>query len=77
MYSVLQQEKTNLRDSRGGTVYRRLYLCDTAADVKVLPQEDAPGSLAVVADGGDLCLLDHSRTWRPAGSGQGGVVWRS
>lgn len=79
MYSVLQQEKTVLRDSRGMTVYRRLYLCDTAADVEELPAEDAPGSGAVVADGGDFYLLDHGRVWRKASEagGMGGCLWRS
>jgi len=78
MYSVLQQEKTALRDSRGMTVYRRLYLCDTEADLAALPIEDAPGSGALVARGGGLYLLDHSRVWQAAGSaaGWGGCIWK-
>lgn len=79
MYSVLQQEKTALRDGRGMTVYRRLYLCDTTADVEELPVEDAPGSGAVIADGGTCYLLDHNRIWRKASgaAGMGGCLWRS
>lgn len=79
MYSVLQQEKTVLRDGRGMTVYRRLYLCDTAADVEELPTDDAPGSGAVVADGGAFYLLDHTGAWRSADGavGMGGYLWRS
>lgn len=79
MYSVLQQEKTARRDGRGMTVYRRLYLCDTLADLGTLPTDDAPGSGALVADGGRMFLLDHDKTWRAAGglSGIGGSLWRS
>lgn len=79
MYSVLQQEKTVLRDGRGMTVYRRLYLCDTEEDLGSLPIEDAPGSGALVAQGGKLYLLDHNRVWQAAGStaGWGGCLWRS
>ncbi len=79
MYSVLQQEKTALRDGRGMTVYRRLYLCDTAADLEELPTEDAPGSGAVVAEGGGFYLMDHNRTWHAAdgAAGMGGCLWRS
>lgn len=79
MYSVLQQEKTALRDGRGMTVYRRLYLCDEAEDVAALPREDAPGSGAVVAEGGSFYLLDHRRTWRAADAAAhlGGCLWRS
>lgn len=79
MFSVLRQEKTPLRDGRGMTVWHRLYLCDGEADVATLPVEDAPGSGAVVADGGGFYLLDHSRVWRRADGavGIGGCVWRS
>ena len=79
MYSVLQQEKTPLRDGRGMTVYRRLYLCDSLEDVSALPVTDAPGSGAVIADGGGFCLLDHSRAWRraDAAAGMGGCLWKS
>ena len=78
MYSVLKQEKTVLRDSRGMTVYRRLYLCDTVADMAELPTDDAPGSGAVSADGGECYLLDHNRMWRKASgaAGMGGCLWR-
>lgn len=75
MYSVMQQEKTVLRDSRGMTVYRRLYLCDAAEDLALLPTEDAPGSGALVAAGGEFYLLDHRRVWQAAGLG--GCLWRS
>lgn len=63
MYSVLQQEKTSLRDSRGMTVYRRFYLCDSAEEVADLPVEDAPGSAALAAEGGAFYILNHKRTW--------------
>jgi hypothetical protein len=79
MYSVLQQEKTALRDGRGMTVYRRLYLCDTEADIPTLPVEDAPGSGALVAEGGGVYLLNHARVWcsAPGACGMGGGLWRS
>ena len=79
MYSVLEQVKTPLRDGRGMTVYRRLYLCDIEADVAVLPVTDAPGSGALIAEGGRFLLLDHNRTWRRADGavGIGGIVWKS
>ena len=79
MFSVMQQEKTALRDSRGMSVYRRLYLCDTAEDVSELPVSDAPGSGALVAEGGTLYLLDHGGRWREASAmvGMGGFVWKN
>lgn len=79
MYSVLQQEKTALRDSRGGSVYRRLYLCDEAADLDALPKDDAPGSGALVAEGGRFFVLNHAHNWCPADGavGLGGCLWRS
>ena len=79
MFSVMQQEKTALRDSRGMSVYRRLYLCDTARDVSELPVSDAPGSGALVAEGGALYLLDHGGRWREASAmaGMGGFVWKN
>jgi len=79
MYSVLEQEKTPLRDERGATVFRRLYLCDTEEDLAILPVTDGPGSGALVADGGAFYLLDHSRAWRRADGAvaMGGCLWRS
>jgi len=79
MFSVMQQEKTALRDGRGMTVYRRLYLCDTEADLAELPLDDAPGSGALIADGGGFYLLDHGRSWRLANPaiGMGGCLWKS
>lgn len=79
MFSVLNQEKTALRDGRGMTVYRRLYLCDEAEDVAMLPCTDAPGSGALVADGGALFLLNHRGRWLPCGGGHGweGSLWKS
>ena len=79
MYSVLHQEKTSLRDGRGASVYRRFYLCDEAGEVDGLPVEDAPGSAALVAEGGAFYILNHRRVWcraDPASSGGGGL-WRS
>ncbi len=78
MFSILHQEKTAFRDARGGTVFRRLYLCDTEADIEALPVSDAPGSVALPADGGDIRLLDHCGTWRRTGHLQfslGGGLW--
>ena len=79
MFSVLQQERTALRDGRGMTVYRRLYLCDGEEDLAALPITDAPGSGAVVAFGGGFYLLDHSSVWQRAdkATGLGGCLWRS
>lgn len=73
MYSVISQEKTPLRDSRGGSIYRRSYLCDGQTDVPGLPTEDAPGSLCYVAESGESYVLDHRRTWHPCP--KGGMVW--
>ena len=79
MYSVLQQEKTALRDGRGMTVYRRFYLCDEAEEVAELPVEDAPGSAALVADGGAFYLLNHRREWCAADGALrgGGNLWKN
>ncbi len=78
MFSVMHQEKTSLRDARGGTVFRRLYLCDTEDDILLLPSDDAPGSAAVIAAGGGCRLLDHGGVWRNADAPRalpGGGVW--
>ncbi len=78
MFSVLHQEKTALRDARGGTVFRRLYLCDAEADIPAIPASDAPGSMAVIADGGACWLLDHAGAWHRADGLcflAGGGVW--
>ena len=79
MYSVLEQARTPLRDGRGTTVFRRLYLCDTQADIPSLPATDAPGSGVLVADGGYFYLLDHEGVWKRADAavGMGGCLWRS
>lgn len=79
MFSVLQQERTALRDGRGMTVYRRLYLCDRAEDVADLPADDAPGSGALVAESGEFYVLNHGRSWCPVPGavGLGGCLWRS
>ena len=79
MYSVLEQVKTPLRDGRGATVFRRLYLCDTEEDISALPVTDAPGSGALVADGGGFCLLNHAGAWKraDAAAGMGGSLWKS
>ena len=79
VYSVLEQAKTALRDGRGMTVFRRLYLCDAEADLEALPVTDAPGSGALVVEGGGLWLLDHGRTWRRADGAAtpGGGLWKS
>ncbi len=79
VYSVLEQEKTPLRDGRGATVFRRLYLCDSEEDLPSLPVTDAPGSGVLVADGGAFYLLDHRSIWRraDAAASMGGCLWRS
>ena len=79
VYSVLEQERTPLRDGRGATVFRRLYLCDTEEDLPSLPVTDAPGSGVLVADGGAFYLLDHRSIWRraDAAASMGGSLWRS
>lgn len=79
MYSVLQQEKTPLRDGRGAWIYRRLYLCDRAEDLPLLPTDDAPGSGALVAEGGAFYILNHTRAWcaAPGAVGLGGCLWKS
>jgi hypothetical protein len=79
MYSVLQQERTSLRNGQGMTVFRRLYLCDRGEDIPALPADDAPGSAAVVAEGGSFYLLDHGGVWQRADPavGLGGCLWRS
>jgi hypothetical protein len=61
------------------TVYRRLYLCDSEEDIPALPVTDAPGSGALVAEGGRLYLLDHGRAWKraDAAAGMGGGLWKS
>ena len=74
MFSVLRQEKTILRDARGGSVYRRLYLCDEMADLSALPTDDAPGTAVIVADSGESYLLDHGGRWH-AVPGMGGALW--
>lgn len=73
MFSIISQEKTPLRDSRGGSVYRRLYLCDGDADLSEIPTADAPGSVIYVADTGKTYVLDHGKCWRPCL--EGGVPW--
>ena len=65
MFSVLKQEKTALRDGRGMTVYRRVYLLVEMEGVAALPHTDAPGSGVIVADGGALLLLNHRGEWCP------------
>ena len=79
MYSVLQQEKTALRDGRGATVYRRLYLCDTNEDLDAIPTDDAPGSGALVAEDCAFYILNNSRCWcyNPRFSVMGGNLWSS
>ena len=79
MSSVLQQEKTALRDGRGATVYRRLYLCDTNEDLDTLPTDDAPGSGALVAEDCGFYILNNSRCWcnSPRFSVMGGNLWSS
>lgn len=77
MYSILKQAKTSMVDRRGLSVYRRLYLCNVLDDVNELPTEDAPGSGALVANGGFFYLLDNNRLWCRADEavGIGGCIW--
>lgn len=74
MFSVINQEKTPLRDSRGGNIYRRVYLCDDDEDVPALPKGDAPGSLAYVTETGKGYVLDHGKIWRVCPVG--GIPWQ-
>lgn len=74
MFSVITQEKTPLRDSRGGSVYRRTYLCDTAEDLSALPVTDAPGTLAYVVVSGKTYVLDHGKSFHSCP--EGGIPWR-
>jgi hypothetical protein len=78
VFSVLKQEKTALRDGRGMTVYRRLYLCDEIEDVAAMPRTDAPGSGVIVADGGAAFLLNHRGEWCPCEgiTLMGGGLWK-
>ena len=73
MYSDIRQEKTSRRDAKGGTVYRKIYLCDTEEDIPHLPKEDAVGSLCYVAQTGEIYVLDHTPAWRCGGKGM--VPW--
>lgn len=73
MFSVIRQEKTPLRDNRGGSVYRRTYFCDSEGDMSAVPAADAPGSLAYTAMEGKCYVLDHNKTWRLCP--MGGVPW--
>lgn len=41
----------------------REYMCDTKDDVKDLPVNISPGSMAFIIDTGDLYILNHSREW--------------
>ncbi len=75
MFSVITQEKTTLRDSRGASVYRRAYLCDEAEDLALLPVSDAPGSMAYVIASGEAYLLDHGKAWHFCPGG--GIPWRT
>lgn len=61
------------------TVYRRFYLCDCAEEVARLPVEDAPGSVALVAEGGAFYILNHGRVWCRADQALwgGGYVWKN
>ncbi len=74
MHSVINQEKTPLRDNRGGSIYRRAYLCDKTEDVSLLPTEDAPGSVCYVAADGKNYVLNHEKTW--CACPVGGVPWQ-
>ena len=61
------------------TVYRRFYLCDREEEVAELPVEDAPGSAALVAEGGGFYVLNHGRAWcrTDQALGTGGGLWKS
>lgn len=73
MFSVIRQEKTSLRDKRGGSIFRRTYLCDSAEELGSLPTEDAPGSLCFAALEGVLYVLNHGGVWCACPAG--GVPW--
>ncbi len=73
MFSVIRQEKTPLRDQRGGSIFRRSYLCDFSEEIASLPTGDAPGSVCFTADEGKLYVLNHSGVWCACPAG--GVPW--
>lgn len=56
----------------GHTAYGvKEYICDTNADVDLLPLDDVPGSSALVIDSGDLYILNSKHEWKRQGSGNG------
>lgn len=73
MFSVIRQEKTLLRDRSGGSIFRRSYLCDTVGELPTIPTEDAPGSVCLAADTGELYVLNHGGVWCACPTG--GVPW--
>lgn len=48
------------------------YVCDTNEDVSTLPTDCPAGSRAIVAQNGDLYLLDSQGNWNPMPRGGGG-----
>ena len=46
------------------TCPRREFILDTEEDVQNLPESCAPGSAALVADGGAIYLLNASGEWK-------------
>lgn len=56
----------------GHTAYGvKEYICDTNADVDLLPLDDVPGSSALVIDSGDLYILNSKHEWKRQGGGSG------
>ena len=54
----------------GHTAYGvKEYICDTNADVDLLPLDDTPGSSALVIDSGDLYILNSKHEWKRQGGG--------
>ena len=54
----------------GHTAYGvKEYICDTNADVDLLPLDDTPGSSALVIDSGDLYILNSKHEWKQQGGG--------
>ena len=52
----------------GHTAYGvKEYICDTNADIDLLPLDDVPGSSALVIETGDIYILNSSHEWKQQG----------
>lgn len=54
----------------GHTAYGiKEYICDTNADIDLLPLDETPGCSALVIDSGDLYILNSKHEWKRQGGG--------